>query len=95
MAVISRYAEPTPLANLHLTLLEKVGVRLDAFADSKGKIAELLKPLSVMTPRALRVFCLRRLLLRRAGVERSLRPDGTTASASRPRTATTSKRPSC
>jgi hypothetical protein len=37
-----RYAEPTPLANLHLTLLEKVGVRLDAFADSKGKIDELL-----------------------------------------------------
>jgi hypothetical protein len=37
-----RYAEPTPLANLHLTLLEKVGVRLDAFADSKGKVDELL-----------------------------------------------------
>jgi hypothetical protein len=37
-----RYAEPTPLANLHLTLLERVGVRMDAFADSKGKIDELL-----------------------------------------------------
>ena len=37
-----RYAEPTPLANLHLTLLEKVGVRLDSFADSKGKVDELL-----------------------------------------------------
>jgi uncharacterized protein DUF1552 len=37
-----KYAEPTPLANLHLTLLEKVGVRLDAFADSKGKVDELL-----------------------------------------------------
>jgi hypothetical protein len=42
-----RYAEPTPLANLHLTLLDKVGVRLDSFADSKGKIAELLEPLSL------------------------------------------------
>jgi Protein of unknown function (DUF1552) len=42
-----KYPEPTPLANLHLTLLEKVGVRLDAFADSKGKVSELLKPLSV------------------------------------------------
>jgi hypothetical protein len=42
-----KYSEPTPLANLHLTLLEKVGVRLDAFADSKGKVSELLKPLSV------------------------------------------------
>jgi len=42
-----KYAEPTPLANLHLTLLDKVGVRLDAFADSKGKIPELLEPLSL------------------------------------------------
>ena len=39
-----RYAEPTPLANLHLTLLDRVGVHLDAFADSKGKISELLEP---------------------------------------------------
>ncbi len=37
-----RYAEPTPLANLHLTLLERAGVRLDGFADSKGTIDELL-----------------------------------------------------
>jgi len=37
-----RYAEPTPLANLHLTLLERVGVRMDAFADSQGKVDELL-----------------------------------------------------
>ena len=37
-----KYAEPTPLANLHLTLLERAGVRMDAFADSKGKIDELL-----------------------------------------------------
>jgi len=36
------YSEPTPLANLHLTLLEKVGVRLDTFADSQGPIDELL-----------------------------------------------------
>ena len=36
------YAEPKPLANLHLTLLEKVGVRLGAFADSQGKVDELL-----------------------------------------------------
>jgi hypothetical protein len=37
-----RYAEPTPLANLHLTLLERAGVRVDGFADSKGKVDELL-----------------------------------------------------
>jgi len=42
-----RYAEPTPLANLHLTLLDKVGVQLDTFADSQGKIKELLDPLSL------------------------------------------------
>jgi hypothetical protein len=33
-----RFDQPTPLANLHLTLLDKVGVRLDKFADSSGKI---------------------------------------------------------
>jgi Protein of unknown function (DUF1552) len=37
-----KYAEPTPLANLHLTLLERAGIRMDAFADSKGKVDELL-----------------------------------------------------
>jgi hypothetical protein len=37
-----KYAEPTPLANLHLTLLDRVGVRVDAFADSKGRVDELL-----------------------------------------------------
>jgi len=37
-----RYAEPTPLANLHLTLLDRIGVKLDAFADSKGRVDELL-----------------------------------------------------
>jgi hypothetical protein len=42
-----RYKEPTPLANLHLTLLDKVGVRLDSFADSQGKIPELLEPVSL------------------------------------------------
>ncbi len=38
-----RYAEPTPLANLHLTLLERAGVRMDAFADSRGRVDELLE----------------------------------------------------
>ncbi len=37
-----KYAEPTPMANLHLTLLDKVGIKIDQFADSKGKIDELL-----------------------------------------------------
>lgn len=39
--------EPLPLANLHLTLLEKVGVRLDSFADSNGKVDALFEPLSM------------------------------------------------
>jgi hypothetical protein len=42
-----RYSEPTPLANLHLTLLDKMGVRLDAFADSRGKIKELSEPVTL------------------------------------------------
>jgi hypothetical protein len=41
-----RYEKPTPLANLHLTLLDKAGVRLDSFADSTGKLDELF-PLSI------------------------------------------------
>jgi Protein of unknown function (DUF1552) len=42
-----RFARPTPLANLHLTLLDKVGVRLDKFADSRGKVDELFAPLGM------------------------------------------------
>ena len=42
-----KYDEPTPLANLHLTLLEKVGIHLDSFSDSQGTIDELLEPLSI------------------------------------------------
>ena len=42
-----RFEKPTPLANLHLTLLDKVGVRLDSFADSQGKVDELFAPLAV------------------------------------------------
>lgn len=37
-----QYAEPTPLANLHLTLLERAGIHMDAFADSRGRVDELL-----------------------------------------------------
>lgn len=42
-----RYAKPTPLANLHLTLLDKVGVHLDSFADSQGKVNELFQPVTI------------------------------------------------
>jgi hypothetical protein len=37
-----RYKEPTPLANVHLTLLHKVGVKAESFADSQGTVPELL-----------------------------------------------------
>jgi len=37
-----RYSTPVPLANVHLSLLERVGVHLDRFADSTGRIEELL-----------------------------------------------------
>ena len=42
-----RYDKPTPLANLHLTLLDKVGVKLDKFGDSNGKLDNLFEPLSL------------------------------------------------
>ena len=42
-----KYTQQTPLANLHLTLLDKVGVRLDRFVDSSGKVEEILEPLNV------------------------------------------------
>src|SRR5947199_4035279 len=38
-----KFDKPTPLANLHLTLLDKVGVHLDSFADSTGKVEGLLE----------------------------------------------------
>jgi hypothetical protein len=42
-----RFAEPTPLSNLHLTLLNKVGVPLETFADSTGRIDHLFDPVSL------------------------------------------------
>jgi hypothetical protein len=42
-----QYQEATPLANLHLTLLEKVGVSQDSFADSDGKVDQLFEPLTM------------------------------------------------
>ena len=42
-----RFREATPLANLHLTLLNKVGVEIDSFADSRGQVDELFRPLDV------------------------------------------------
>ena len=42
-----KYDKPTPLANLHLTLLQKVGVQLDKFGDSDGKMDELFEPLAI------------------------------------------------
>jgi hypothetical protein len=42
-----RYDNPTPLANLHLSLLDKVGVRIDSFGDSTGKIKGLFDTLSI------------------------------------------------
>ncbi len=36
-----RYAKDTPLNNLHLSLLERMGVSLDTFGDSTGKLENL------------------------------------------------------
>ena len=42
-----QYDKPTPLANLHLSLLNKVGVPVESFADSTGTVDELFEPLSI------------------------------------------------
>jgi hypothetical protein len=41
-----KYRELTPLANLHLTLLDHMGVRLDRFVDSTGRV-DWQEPLSL------------------------------------------------
>ena len=42
-----KFERGTPLANLHLTLLDRVGVRLDSFGDSDGRIEDLFEPVAV------------------------------------------------
>jgi hypothetical protein len=42
-----RYEKGTPLANLHWTLLDRVGVKLDSFGDSNGKIEDLFDSVPV------------------------------------------------
>ncbi|MFT5468986.1 MAG: hypothetical protein ACI8UO_004099 [Verrucomicrobiales bacterium] len=42
-----KFDKLTPLANLHLTLLDGVGVDLEKFADSTGKIDGVFEPLSI------------------------------------------------
>ena len=42
-----KYDEPTPMANLHLTLLDHVGVQLDSWSDSTGTIDTLLDPVTL------------------------------------------------
>src|SRR5262245_58082685 len=38
-----KYDQPRPLANLHVTLLERAGVHVEKFGDSNGRIEELLE----------------------------------------------------
>lgn len=42
-----RFENPTPLSNLHLTLLNKVGVPLETFADSNGRVETLFDPVTL------------------------------------------------
>ncbi len=42
-----KYNELTPMANLHLTLLDDVGVHLDDFADSTGRAGEVIEPMTL------------------------------------------------
>ncbi len=41
-----RFETPTPLANLHLTLLNKAGMALESFGDSDGEVESLFNTLS-------------------------------------------------
>jgi len=42
-----KYEKAAPLANLHLTLLDRVGVRMNSFEDSNGKIEDLFQSVSL------------------------------------------------
>ncbi|EMB15729.1 DUF1552 domain-containing protein [Rhodopirellula europaea] len=42
-----RFKDPEPLSNLHLTLLNKVGVPLESFADSTGTVDDLFDPVTL------------------------------------------------
>jgi len=42
-----KYDELTPMANLHLTLLDDLGVHLDNFADSTGRVGVVTEPLAL------------------------------------------------
>ena len=37
----------TPIANLFVSLLDKVGVHLESFADSQGKVDGLFEPMGI------------------------------------------------
>src|SRR3954469_9185979 len=42
-----RYEKSTNLANLHMTLLDRVGIHLDSFGDSNGKVEDLFDRIDV------------------------------------------------
>jgi hypothetical protein len=42
-----RYDKGTSLANVHLTLLDRVGIHLDSFVDSTGKVEDLFERIDV------------------------------------------------
>ena len=42
-----RFKDPTPLSNLHLTLLNKVGIPLETFSDSTGTVEDLFDPVNL------------------------------------------------
>ena len=37
-----RFGEDTPLANLFVTMLDRIGVPVDTFADSTGEMSEVI-----------------------------------------------------
>ncbi|MBT5902999.1 MAG: DUF1552 domain-containing protein [Opitutaceae bacterium] len=41
------YDKPTPLANLHLSMMDKAGVQLESFGDSTGLLDDVIQPLTI------------------------------------------------
>ena len=42
-----KFDRDTPLSNLHLTLLDHVGVHLDSFVDSTGRADRVVEPVTL------------------------------------------------
>ena len=61
-----RYPENTPMANLYLTLLDKLGIQIERFGDSTGRLGSVTKRPSTLPALSRCLAVRRRCLPRRA-----------------------------